>query len=46
MNSEKNNTEEQISDLEDRMMEITQSEQLTESQMKTKWKQYETYRII
>ena len=29
-----NNAEEQISDLEDKIMEITQSEQLTENQMK------------
>ena len=32
MNSRMNNAEEQISDLEDRIMEITQSEQQTESE--------------
>ena len=31
-----NNAEDQISDLEDRIMEITQSKQQTESQMKKK----------
>ena len=35
MNSRMNNAEEWISDLEDRIMEITQSEEQTESQMKT-----------
>ena len=35
-NSRMNNAEEQISNLEDRIMEITQSGQQTESQMKTK----------
>ena len=34
-----NNAEEQTSDLEDRIMEITQPEQQTERQIK-KWKQY------
>ena len=34
MNTRMNNSEEQISDLEDRIMEITQSRQQTESQMK------------
>ena len=34
MNSRMNNTEERISDLEDRIMEITQSGQQTESQIK------------
>ena len=33
-NSKLNNAEEQISDMEDRLMEITQSEQQTESQVK------------
>ena len=36
MNSRMNNAEEQISNLEDRTMEITQSRQQTESQMKKK----------
>ena len=36
MNSRINNAEEQISDLEDRIMEITQSEEQTERQMKKK----------
>ena len=36
MNSRMNNAEERISDLEDRLMEITQSKQKTESQMKKK----------
>ena len=40
MNSRLNNEEERISDLEDRIMEITQSEQQRKSQMKKKWKQY------
>ena len=40
MNSRMNNTEEQISDLEDRIMEITQSGEQTETQMKTERKQY------
>ena len=37
-----NNAEERISDVEDRIMEITQSGQQTENQMKKKktWKQY------
>ena len=37
-----NNAEDQISDLEDRIMEITQSKQQTESQIekKKKWKHY------
>ena len=35
MNSRMNYAEEQISNLEDRIMEITQSGQQTESQMKT-----------
>ena len=34
INSRMNNTEERISDLEDRIMEITQSKQQTKSQMK------------
>ena len=34
MNSRINNAEEQISDLEDRIMEIIQSKEQTESQMK------------
>ena len=34
LNSKMNNAEEQISDLEDRITEITQSGQWTESQMK------------
>ena len=42
-----NNSEEVISDLEDRIMGITQSGQQTETQMKKKtWKQYEIYGII
>ena len=36
MNSIMNNAEERINDLEDRIMEITQSKQQTESQMKKK----------
>ena len=36
MNRRLNNAEEQISDLEDRIMEITQSEQQTEGQVKQK----------
>ena len=36
VNSRMNNAEERISDLEDRLMEITQSKQQTESQMKKK----------
>ena len=36
MNCRLNNAEERISDLEDRMMEITKSEQQTERQMKKK----------
>ena len=43
INSKLNNAEEWISDLEDRIMEITQSEQQTERQMKAI---YETYGII
>ena len=35
-----NNAEEQISDMEDRIMEITQSGQQTENKMKKTWKQY------
>ena len=35
-----NNVEEQISDLEYRIMEITQSGQQTENQMKKTWMQY------
>ena len=35
-----NNAEEQISDMEDRVMEITQSGQQTENEMKKTWKQY------
>ena len=38
MNNRMNNAEERISDLEDRIMEITQSEQQTESQIKKKLK--------
>ena len=38
MNSRMNNAEERISDLEDRLMVITQSEQQAESQMKKKKK--------
>ena len=38
MNSRMNNSEEQISDQEDRIMEITQLEQQTETQMKKKRK--------
>ena len=36
MNSRMNNAEEGINDLEDRIMEISQSEQQTESQIKKK----------
>ena len=35
-----NNAEEWINDLEDRIMEITQSGQQTENQMKKTWKQH------
>ena len=38
MNSRMNNAEEQISDLEDRIMKITQSEQQIERQIKKKMK--------
>ena len=38
MNSRMNNAEEQISDLEDRIIEIIESEWQTESQMKKKKK--------
>ena len=38
MNSRMNNAEKRISDLEDRIMEIIQSEQQTESQMRKKVK--------
>ena len=38
VNSRMNNVEEQISDLEDRIIEITQSEHPTESQIKKKMK--------
>jgi len=41
-----NNAEERISDVEQRIMEITQSGQQTEKQMEKKWKKYETYGII
>ena len=41
LKSRMNHAEEQISDLEDRIMEITQSGQQTENQMEKKtWKQY------
>ena len=40
MNSRLNNAEERISDIEDRIMGITQSEQQTERQIKIKWKQH------
>ena len=44
MNSRMNNAEEWISDLEDRIMEITQLEQQTETQMKKKKrKQYKRH---
>ena len=47
INGKLNNAEEQISDLEDRIMEITKSEQLKEKQMKNKMKAiYKTYGII
>ena len=36
VNSKMNNAEERISDLEDRLMESTQSKEQTESQMKKK----------
>ena len=42
-NSRMNNAEERVSDLEDRIMEITQSKQQTQSQMKkknVKWGQF------
>ena len=38
--SRRNNAEEWISDVEDRIMEITQSGQQAENQMKKTWKQY------
>ena len=38
MNSRMNNAEERVSDLEDRIMEITRSKQQTESQMGEKKK--------
>ena len=41
-----NNPEEWISDAEDRRMEITQTGEQTENQIKKTWKQYETYGII
>ena len=40
LKSKMNNTEEQISDLEDRRMETTQAGQQRENQMKKTWKQY------
>ena len=40
LKSRMNNGEEQISDLEDRIMKITQSGQQTENQMKKTEKQY------
>ena len=43
MNSRMNNSEEQISDQEDRIMEITQLEQQTETQMKKKRKRHSEY---
>ena len=47
MNSRVNNAREQISDLKDRIMEITQTEQQTERQMEKKMKAtYEIYGII
>ena len=47
INSRMNNAEERMSDLEDRIMEITQSEQQTESQMEKKMKAIkEIYGII
>ena len=44
--SKLNNAEERISDLEDRIMEITQSEQQTGRQMKKMKTIYETNGII
>ena len=48
MNNRLNNAEEQISDLEDRILEITQSEEQTERQMEKKKMKatYEIYGII
>ena len=40
LRSRMNNAEEWVSDLEDRIMEITQSGQQMENQMKKTWKQY------
>ena len=40
MKSRLNNAEEQISDLRDRIMEITQSEKQIEIPVKKKWKQH------
>ena len=46
MNSQLNDKEEHIRDLEDRIMEITQSEQQTDKWKKKKKAKYETYGII
>ena len=46
MNSKVNDTEDQTSDLEDRIIEIIQSEQQTERQMKKLKATYEIYGII
>ena len=46
LNSRVNNAEEQISDLEDRIMEITQSEQQAQGQMKKKKKKKQYKRSI
>ena len=46
MNSKVNDTEDQTSDLEDRIIEIIQSEQQTERQMKKLKATYEIYWII
>ena len=46
MNSKVNDTEDQTSDLEDRIIEIIQSEQQTERQMKKLKTTYEIYGII
>ena len=46
MNSKVNDTEDQTSNLEDRIIEIIQSEQQTERQMKKLKATYEIYGII
>ena len=46
LKSRMSNAEEPISELEDGIMENTESGQQTENQMKKTWKQYEIYGII